>query len=48
MAHSFFADVRREGEFFEVSEGAVKRFFDIHITAQYTLEVADKIATLQG
>ncbi len=47
MAHAFFAESRREGEFFEVSEDAVQSFFNAHIAAQYTAEMAEKIAAMQ-
>ena len=38
VAHMFFADARREGEFFELSEDVVKDYFRMHITAQHELE----------
>ena len=38
MAHAFFADVRKEGEFFELTDKVVKDYFAMHITAQHELE----------
>jgi hypothetical protein len=39
MAHAYFAGVRREGEFFETSEEAVKAYFQMHIVAQHRAEL---------
>jgi hypothetical protein len=47
-AHAFFALTRKEGEFFEITEEAVKSYFDHHITAQYQRELADKMTNIQG
>ena len=47
-AHAFFSEFRREGEFFEISEEAVKQYFSMHIIQQYNLEMMQKISTLQG
>jgi hypothetical protein len=38
MAHVFFAEYRREGEFFEVSAKQVKEYFDMFITALHNIE----------
>ena len=38
MAHAFFADARKEGEFFELTDKVVKDYFGMHITAQHKLE----------
>jgi hypothetical protein len=47
-AHAFFADCRREGEFFETDVAPVSAYFATHITAQYNTELAQHIAMLQG
>ena len=41
-AHAFFANARREGEFFELGDAEVLAYFATHITAQYNT------ARLQG
>ena len=38
MAHVFFAEYRREGEFFEISAKQVKEYFDMFITALHNIE----------
>ena len=48
MAHAFFAQSRREGEFFDISEEDIKHYFAIHIIAQYNLEMMQNISTVQG
>ena len=40
MAHAFFAEARKEGEFFEVAEESVKNFFHTHIQAQHNMELS--------
>jgi hypothetical protein len=47
-AHVFFDSKRREGEFFEIGDADVISFFNNHITAQYNIELAQRIAHLQG
>jgi hypothetical protein len=47
-AHAFFANARREGEFFELEEDDVLHYFTTHITAQYSTEMARNISVLQG
>jgi hypothetical protein len=37
-AHAFFADFRREGEFFELCENVVKEYFASFISSQYNRE----------
>ena len=37
LAHAFFADRRREGEFFEVPVAEVAAFFAHYITSPYTV-----------
>jgi len=48
LAQAFFAESRREGEFFEISEDSAREFFASHITAQYTTELAKNIKMVQG
>ena len=48
FAQSFFAERRREGEFFEITEDETSAFFATHITARYNVELAQHIARLQG
>ena len=43
LAHAFFADERREGEFFAVTVQAVQRFFERHIVSQYNSDLADSL-----
>ena len=47
-AHAFFALARKEGEFFDITEDAVRSYFDHHITAQYQRELAHNIDDIQG
>ena len=47
-AHAFFADKRRDGEFFEVSETEVTNYFCTHIMAQYQAELAQNVMEAQG
>ena len=46
MAHAFFADARKEGEFFEITEDQVKTYFQTHILAQYQVELAQHLARI--
>ena len=46
-AHQYFSAFRREGEFFEVSELAVKNYFSI-VTAQFQTEMSQRLVSLQG
>ena len=48
LAHAFFADFRKEGEFFEVSENEVCKFFSGHITSQYSVEMTRYTTWMQG
>ncbi len=48
FAQTFFAERRREGEFFEVNDAEAVAFFATHITARYNIELAQHIARLQG
>jgi hypothetical protein len=48
FAKTFFAERRREGEFFEMNEAEAVDFLTTHITAKYNLELAQHIARLQG
>jgi hypothetical protein len=48
FAQTFFAERRREGEFFEMNEAEAEAFLATHITAKYNLELAQHIARLQG
>lgn len=45
MAHIYFAGVRREGEFFEISEDEVKAYFQMHIVAQHQAEMAHYVTS---
>ena len=47
-AHQFFADRRRQGEFFEVEEDEVKAYFTHHITTQFNLDMAERLGQMQG
>lgn len=47
-AHTFFSAQRREGEFFETTEGEVRDFFANHIMTLYQKELCDYIAKVQG
>ena len=46
MAHTFFADARKEGEFFKITEDQVKAYFQTHILAQYQVELAQHMARI--
>ena len=46
MAHTFFADARKEGEFFKITEDQAKAFFQTHILAQYQVELAQHMARI--
>jgi hypothetical protein len=48
MAHAFFSEARREGEFFEIGEEDVIAYFTMHITAQYNAELSQHISRLNG
>ena len=48
IAHEFFSDVRREGEFFELCDEEVVKYFSTHITAKYNSELSQKISEMQG
>jgi hypothetical protein len=48
FAQTFFAERRREGEFFEINDAEAVAFFATHITARYNIELAQHIARLQG
>ena len=43
MAHGYFANLRREGEFFEVGADDVREYFMRHITALYNEELMEYI-----
>jgi hypothetical protein len=47
-AHQFFADMRRQGEYFEVEEDEVKAYFTHHITTQFNLDMAERLEQMQG
>ena len=47
-AHQFFASKRVQGEFFEISEAEVKAYFANHITPQFQLDMAERLALMQG
>lgn len=47
LAHTFFQNARREGEFFEVSHEAVQHFFTAEILAQYNRELMDRMQIQQ-
>lgn len=47
-AHTFFASVRREGEFFELQDSDVINYFATHITPQFNTELAQHMARLHG
>ena len=47
-AHLFFANFRREGFFFEVSEEVVKAYFTMRIMAQFHIEMSNAILATQG
>jgi hypothetical protein len=48
FAQTFFAERRREGEFFEINDAEAVAFFATHITARYNIELAQHIARLEG
>jgi len=48
LAHEFFADARREGEFFAISEEQVIDYFQNVITAQYHRQIAQRTASCRG
>lgn len=48
VAHAFFSDKRRAGEFFELDDTEVVAFFTGHITAQYNVELMQNIERIQG
>jgi hypothetical protein len=47
-AHQFFADRRRQGEFFEVEENEIKAYFTHHITTQFNMDMAERLEQMQG
>jgi hypothetical protein len=44
MAHGYFPNVRKQGEFFEVGVKAVQQYFLAHTTALYNEELMTHIA----
>jgi hypothetical protein len=44
MAHGYFANLRREGEFFEVTIEAVREYFRQHTATLYNEELMGHIA----
>lgn len=47
-AHAFFAEFRREGEFFAIFEDTVKSYFMNNIASQYNKELAEFMSASQG
>ena len=47
-AHAFFAEFRREGEFFAISDDMAKDYFMNNITALYNKELAEHMAGSEG
>jgi len=47
-AHAFFAEFRREGEFFAISDDMVKDYFMNSITAQYNRELTLHVSGSEG
>jgi hypothetical protein len=47
-AHAFFAEFRREGEFFAISENMVKDYFMNNITMQYSRELTEHVSCGEG
>ena len=43
MAHVFFSNSRKEGEFFNINDDDVKKFFEVHIVAQHAEEMRNYI-----
>ena len=46
-AHQFFADFRREGNFFEIRDSDAATYFKVRITGLYNFELAQHVAELQ-
>lgn len=47
-AHAFFADFRKEGEFFELSEDVIKDYFASSISTQYNREWSEFMIGSEG
>jgi hypothetical protein len=46
LAHKFFENSRREGEFFEINPEAVQQFFASKIAAQYQKELLEQMQVM--